>query len=314
MSTSTPTSPFARTFVPLMQREWLQHRFGWALMALVPLGLALIVSVVGRAEFGEGDMPQMPDRLPLLLAVIPVLAGTGLMLVIALVTAFIALAGLARRDHADRSVEFWLSLPVPHAAALGVPMVVHALLMPLAAMCLGWLGGQLVGVLLVGRVIGLSALAEVPWAAATAATLSMLLRFAAGLPLALLWALPLVLPLMLLNAWFKRWGWAVLVVGMGLLTLIGQLTTGQRWLLEVSGELLRRAGLSLMGAGGTPLGLSKGNEGIEALLGMPAMALNDFGAALAALASAMFLAAMAFSALCFWLLLHWRQTSAGRAD
>lgn len=312
---STPlASPFARTLVPLMQREWLQHRFGWALMALIPLGLALLVSAVGHVEFGDGDTPPMPERLPLLLAVIPVVAGTALMLVIALVTAFIAMAGLARRDHADRSVEFWLSLPVPHAAALGVPMAVHALVMPVAAMCLGWLGGQLIGVLLVGRVVGLSALADVPWGPATAATLAMLLRFIAGLPMALLWAAPIVLTLVLLGAWFKRWGWVVLIVGTGLLTLLGQLTTGQRWLLEIGGELLRRAGLSLMGAGGAQLTIGKGGEGIEALLSLPAMAAKDFGAALAALASPLFVAALAFSAACFWLLLRWRQNAAGRVD
>jgi hypothetical protein len=312
-SPSTP-APFVRALAPLIQREWLQHRFGWALMALVPLGLALVVSAVGRVEFGESGVPPMPDRLPLLLAVIPVLAGTALMLVIALVTAFIAMAGLARRDHADRSVEFWLSLPVPHAAALGVPIAVHALLMPAVAMCLGWLGGQLIGVLLVGRVAGLAALAEVPWGPASAATLAILLRLLAGLPLAVLWVLPIVLLLVLLNAWFKRWGWVVLIVGTGLVALLGQLTSGQRWLLEVAGEWALRAGLSLMGAGGGRLTFSKGSEDLATLLELPAMALRDFGAALAALASPLFVGALAFSALCFVLLVRWRQQSAGHAD
>jgi hypothetical protein len=26
--------------IPLMQREWLQHRLAWALLMLIPLGLA----------------------------------------------------------------------------------------------------------------------------------------------------------------------------------------------------------------------------------------------------------------------------------
>jgi hypothetical protein len=297
-----------------MQREWLQHRFGWALMALIPLGLALVFSAVGQVEFGEGDVPPMPERLPLLLAVIPVLGGTVLMLVIALVTAFIATAGLARRDHADRSVDFWLSLPVPHAAALGVPMAVHALLMPAAAMALGWLGGQLIGLLLVGRVIGFSALAEVPWGPATVATLSMLGRLIAGLPLALLWVLPIVLLLVLLNAWFKRWGWVVLIVGTGLVTLLEQLTFGRRWLLDIGNQLLQRAGLSLMGAGGGQVAFTKNSDDMRTLLELPAMALKDFGAALAALASPLFVGALALSALCFVLLVRWRQQSAGRAD
>jgi hypothetical protein len=29
-----------KNLLPLMQREWLQHRFAWAMLVLVPLALA----------------------------------------------------------------------------------------------------------------------------------------------------------------------------------------------------------------------------------------------------------------------------------
>jgi hypothetical protein len=158
-------------------------------------------------------------------------------------------------------------------------------------------------------------LAEVPWAATLTASVTMLLRFALGLPLAVLWSLPIILLLVLLNAWFKRWGWVVLIVGLGLLSLVDQLTFGQRWLLATAGELMRRAGLSLAGASGQA-GLHIGPDGNapEALWLLPGIALNDFGAAVAALASPLFLGGLLFSAAMFALLVRWRSRGGGRAD
>jgi ABC-2 type transport system permease protein len=305
--------PYTRALRPLLLREWIQHRFAWALLALIPLGLAALTAAVGHVEFGDEEL-QMPQKLPLLLAVIPAIAGTALMLVIALVTAFVQIVGLARRDHADRSIEYWLSLPVPHAAALGVPLLVHMILMPAAALLVGWLGGQLVGALLVGRVIGLQALADLPWADMLAATSALFLRFAAGLPIAALWAAPLIMLLVLLNAWFKRWGFVVLIVGLGLLSLFEQITIGQRWLLTTAAELLRRAGLSLIGAGGESVVFGKGADDAEALTRLPRLAAMDFAAALQALASPLFVGGLVFSVACFALVLHWRRFGAGRGD
>ncbi|MBI5717576.1 MAG: hypothetical protein HZC37_07810 [Burkholderiales bacterium] len=303
---------WTRTFFPLMQREWLQYRFGWTLLALIPLGLALLLVGVGRFEFDEG-VAARPDVLPVMLALIPGAIGAVLMLLVALVTGIISATGLPRRDHGDRSQEFWLSLPVSHTAAFGVPLLAHLLLLPAAAVALGGVAGQLIGSLLVGRVAGLSALAEVPWGATLAATATLVLRLLAGLPLAVLWVLPLVLLVMLLNAWFKRWGWVVLVVGLGLMSLVDQLTLGQRWLLETMGRMLRRAAQSLMGAGGAGITIDRG-AGVDTLLGLPAVAARDFGAAVAALGSPLFAGGLLFAAGCFALLTRWRQNSSGRGD
>lgn len=300
-----------RTLVPLMQREWLQYRFGWILLALIPLGLAVLMVAIGQFEFDQAESAK--PNLPLLLSVIPAVIAPVAMLWIALITGLISVAGIARRDHGDRSNEFWLSLPIPHAAALGVPVIVHLLLLPAAAMLLGSLAGQLMGVMLVGRVAGAAALAEVPWTASLSVTSTLALRFLGGLPLAVLWALPVVLLIALMNAWFRRWGWVVLAVGLGLLSLFDQLTFGQRWLLEILGQILRRAGQSFMGAGGVNISVG-GTDGVGALLELPALAFNDFVAAVAALASPLFLGGLLFAAGCFALLVRWRRDSSGRSD
>jgi len=301
-----------RTFLPLMQREWLQYRFGWMLLAAIPLGLALLTVSVAQFDFDEGIVAK-PQSLALLLSAMPALIGPVLMLWVAVVTGVINIAGLARRDHADRSNEFWLSLPVPHSAALGTPMLVHLVLLPAVAAVVGWLAGQFLAVLLVGRLVGASALAEVQWSATLAATATLTVRFLAGLPLAVLWALPVVLLVTLLNAWFRRWGWVVLAVGVGLITLFDQIAFGQRRLLDVLRQIFGRAGQAFMGAGGVGLDISP-DSGLDALARFPAIAVRDFGAAVSALASPLFLGGVLFSAGCFALLVRWRQNSSGRAD
>ncbi|MCW5634125.1 MAG: hypothetical protein KIT17_12390 [Rubrivivax sp.] len=305
-----------RTVATLVQREWLQHRFAWALMAIVPLGLAFLFVSVGRIEFDGADATP-PGQLALMLAAVPAAAGMALLLAIAAIAGLFTVAVLARRDHGDRSVQFWLSLPVPHSAALGVPLVVHMVVVPAAAMLVGWLGGQALGALLVGRIAGLAALAEVPWTVLLPATATMTLRFLAGLPLAVLWVLPLVLLLTLMYAWFRRWGWVILVAGIGLQGLLDELSFGQRWLLSTAGDLLRHAGLALAGASKAGLSFQDGDEAaavVQAMQALPAMALRDFGAALADLASPLFVGGLLFSAGCFALLLRWRQREAGASS
>ena len=48
-------------------------------------------------------------------------ATTALLLSVMSLASAVILAGVARRDHADRSIEFWLSLPVGHGASLAAP-------------------------------------------------------------------------------------------------------------------------------------------------------------------------------------------------
>lgn len=299
-------------YLSLLQREWLQHRFGWSLAAGIPLALGLLVVAFGSFEASE--MPPDPDQIRAIAAFASIGGTTVLLFVIACITSLIFMAGLARRDHGDRSIEFWLALPTGHTPSLAVPLAVHLLVVPAAALVLGWLAGQAVCLVLVGRMGGLAQWVALPWAELLQATLVLLLRFLAGLPLAVLWVLPLVLLLVLMNAWFKRWGWVVLALAVLALNLIDLFTTGQRWLLETAVQLVQRGGLALIGAGGSGLSIGMGEEPASALGRMPALAWQDFLAALGGLVSPLFAGAMVASALGFWLLLRWRAGGAGLSD
>jgi hypothetical protein len=303
-----------RTYLALLRREWLQHRLGWSLALALPYALVLLVAAFAQVHVDAEQMPARAADLGTLAALAAMTGTTLVVFIIGAVTSLIIVSGLARRDHADRSVEFWLSLPVGHGASLGVPLFTHLMLVPAAAIVIGWLGGQLLSLLVVGRMAGVDAWLALPWPQLLAASLALAARLLAGLPLAVLWVLPIVLVLVLLGAWFKRWGWIVLVVGLGLLSLLGQLTIGPRWIVDSVGVLLRRAGQALLGAGGRPLTIGRGSEGLEVLRSLPGLAWRDFTAALGALPSPWLLGGLIVAAGCFWLLVRWRERGAGIGD
>ncbi|MBX3635920.1 MAG: hypothetical protein KF683_11140 [Rubrivivax sp.] len=294
--------------LPLMQREWLQHRFAWALLALVPLGLALVVasfasvSVDGATLVEAGEM-----RLAPALALGSMVASTALLFVILWVASLILISGLARRDHGDRSIEFWMSLPVGHGTSLAVPLLVHLLLVPAAALGTGLLGGWLLSLVLVGRFVGLGEWFTLPWGVLLGAALAVLARLLAGLLLATLWIAPLVMLLILANAWFRRWGLVVLVVGIGIGGFVMDRAFGQPIVTDLVRDLLVNAGRALAGAGGGGMVIGRGEE-VDLVLGqVPGWAWHDFVAALRALVSPLLLGGLLFAGACFALLVDWRR-------
>ena len=299
---------------PLMQREWLQHRFAWALLALVPLALALVLVSFGQIEFDDGEADRIGTDLPAVMTLVAVAVCTVSAFVVFWVTSVIIATGLARRDHGDRSIEFWLSLPVGHVPSLAVPMLVHLVLVPAAALALGLLAGHGLAMVLVARFAGLSAWFGLPWADLFAATLALGLRLLAGLPLATLWLAPVILMAMLARAWIGRWGLPVLGLVLGLGGLLADRALGQPLLLPWLGHLIQQAVQAMAGAGEVSFTARGADEALAALRGLPGLALQDLGAALGALLSPAMAVGLVVSAVCFALLVDWRQRGSKAAD
>ena len=298
--------------IPLMQREWLQHRFGWLLLAVVPLGLALLLTAFGQVQF-ETDAARGPADVPPALLALACMAGSAAVLfVIAWFASLIIVSGMARRDHGDRSIEFWLSLPTTHSASLVAPLLVHLLLVPAAALLVGLAGGGLLSLVLVGRVLGVAAWFGLPWLDLLWAAFSLTARLLVGLPLATLWLAPLILLVVLLAAWFKRWAWVILGVGLGLGGQLLDRLFGQPLMSQITLGLLRHAGKAMVSAE-NGLTIGPRDNPVDALRGLPAWAMHDFGFALRDLASPLLLGGLLFAAGCFALLVHWRQRGAGAA-
>ena len=299
---------------PLMQREWLQHRFAWALLALVPLALALVLVSFGQIEFDDGEADRIGTALPAVMTLVAVAVCTVSAFVVFWVTSVIIATGLARRDHGDRSIEFWLSLPVGHVPSLAVPMLVHLVLVPAAALALGLLAGHGLAMVLVARFAGLSAWFGLPWADLFAATLALGLRLLAGLPLATLWLAPVILMAMLARAWIGRWGLPVLGLVLGLGGLLADRALGQPLLPPWLGHLMQQAVQAMAGAGEVSFTARGADEALAALRGLPGLALQDLGAALGALLSPAMAVGLVVSAVCFALLVDWRQRGSKAAD
>jgi hypothetical protein len=299
-------------FVPLMQREWIQHRFGWALLASIPLLLALLLVGVGQIQLDEDTLVQAGTALPAMLGMVAIAGTTAVMFLIAWVSSLIIVSSLARRDHADRSIEFWLSLPAGHAESLAVPMFVHLIVVPAVALGVGLLGGYAISLVLVARLVGADAWFALPWLHIVPASLALALRLLAGLPLATLWLAPLILLVVLTTAWFRRWGWVVLTVGLGVGGWLLKTVFGQPLLSQVTAALLNNAATSLISVDPETKinGLLRGSDGPGQI---PAWALHNFGIALHDLASPLLLGGLIVAAGCFALLVQWRQKGAGGA-
>jgi ABC-2 type transport system permease protein len=313
MTTANPTAaPLAarlRRLQPLFLREWLQHRFGWAMIVLIPFGLAVLVTSLGRFNVETDDVPhQVP---PVVLAFVTQMGAATVTTLLLVVTSLIFVGGLARRDHGDRSVEYWLSLPTGHSASFGVPLVVHLLLVPIGGLLVGLAAGVLLSFVVVTRMAGAEAWFGLPWGGLLLAMLAFVGRMAAGLPLALLWVLPFVLLLVLLNAWFRRWGLIVLAAGAVGLAVLEQYTPLR--LSPLLAELWRNAGLSLISGDDLTIDGRNAADMVQTLKSFPALAWSDYAAALGRLISPLLLGGLLVSAGLFALLVDWRRRGAGTA-
>lgn len=300
-----------KNLIPLMQREWLQHRFAWALLVLVPLALALVALSVGTIELDASVASQAPPQMALLVGLMSMLiTACVLFLLLGVTSVFIAI-GTPRRDHADRSVEFWLSLPTGHGESLAAPLLVHLLLVPAAALLTGMAAGLLVSLITVGRLAGLGEWFGLPWGSLLTAMVALTGRVILGLPMAMLWLSPLVLAAMLANAYFKRWGLPVLVTALSLTGAVLQQVFGQPFLSQTLAKIMSGAGRSLMGASGSAFTVTPEHQPDVALSQVPGWAVSDFGHAVQGLASPVLVGALLLSAALFYGLVHWRRRGAG---
>ncbi len=296
--------------IPLMRREWLQHRFVWAMLMLVPLGLAVMLLSFGQVEMGDAMAERPPEDVAAVMGGMSIVITAAILFLLVWITSVFVTSGLARRDHGDRSVEFWLSLPTGHAESYAAPLLVHLLLAPAVALVVGLLGGYALSLLVVTRFLSLSEWLSLPWGQIIAATVALTGRVLAGLPLATLWLSPLIMLAVLCNALFKRWGLPVLAVGLGLGSVVLKYVFGQPVLGEVLGRLGSEAATALLGASQrTPTGDRP--SALEVLNALPGWAANDFGAALSAAASPAMLGALAVAAGLFAALVYWRRQGAG---
>jgi hypothetical protein len=297
--------------VPLMQREWIQHRFGWFLLTAVPLSLSLLLLAFAHNAVTDSEL-GVAGTLPAMMAAAAIAGTSALMFALSWMSSLIIVTGLGRRDHADRSIDFWLSVPVSHSASLGVPLFVHLIIVPAAAIAVGLLGGGVISALLVSRFGGgFEAWLGVPWAQVLPASLAMALRLLAGLPLATLWLAPLVLLIVLTTAWFKRWGWVVLAVGLGFGGFLLKQVFGQPLLSEVTTRLLQHAARALVNGRQGGFNFDNASQATQVLAAIPTWALHDFGAAVQDLASPLLVGGLLFAAACFALLVQWRRRGAG---
>jgi hypothetical protein len=290
----------------LARREWIQHRFGWALLVLAPLALTVLAVSFTPAEIKLEEDLQLREMLPTMLTGIALVGGGLGLLFLLMLASLIFMMGLPRRDDADRSVEFWLSMPVSHGASLGVPMAVHLLLVPMAAVLAGLACGGLVSLLIVARTTGIADWINQPWGLLLPAIAASAGRLLIGIPLAMAWLLPLVLLLMLFVAVFKRWGLPALVVAQIGLNFMAERLGAGPVVIDRLLFIAHRAGTALIGSG-DGVTINSDQDVTSLLEAMPGLAWRGSVEALAGSATLPMLAGLAVSALLFTALIEWRR-------
>lgn len=227
-----------RTFETLLRREWMQHHRGWFWLMVVPLALLLLAVTFGQVQVGAHD--------PALRLLALSFVGCALLcVVLALAAVALQAPGLARRDVQDRSIEFWLSLPVGHGQALSATVLMHFWIFPLMALGAGLVGGLVLAPLVVLRGYGGEALAALPWGQVAALLPLAVARLAVGLALGMVWMAPLLMAGMAAAAWLKGWGVPALAAVVGLGGALLRELYGQEWLLAAVSGLFERGAAAI---------------------------------------------------------------------
>ena len=303
-------------FLTLMRREWMQHRIGWLLVMLAPSVLLLALGLVDggiQVDINSGSvkLPPLAQAPALVQTGFLVLAVTGVTLALALLSLGFQAPGLAWRDQQDRSIEFWNSLPVGHAKAVGAMLVAQALLMPMLAIVVGLAGGLLASAVAIVTTHGPMAWLGLPWGQLVLVACLLLLRMAVAVVVAMAWLSPLLLLTMAASAWLRRWGVPVVAA----LTLAGTLMLDKRLPEPLIGPALWRPTSEALHAllyfdAVRDVQVRQVQDVVDLLPGLPQRLLNDLPVMLGSLASPAFVAALAGGALGFALLVLRRQRGA----
>lgn len=305
-------------FKTLLTREWMQHRRGFLIVMLAPGLLLLAAAMFGQMQINlqndaDAQVRQVPEP-----GLMTALALTGLAIgtmALAWLSALFQAPGLARRDQQDRSIDFWLSLPIGHSQALGSMLLVHLVLLPWAALAIGLGAGVVISAVMVIKAWGLGAWLALPWGSLLAVSALVLARVALGLVLCTLWLSPLILLTMAASAWLKRWGVPVV---MAIVFGGGQLAErlyGSRLVWDALAALLAQAGQALIAADraghARTIRIGPTTQLGDLLPTLPAWLLHDAALALQALASPAFVAAALGGIAGFGLLVLHRARAAG---
>jgi hypothetical protein len=298
-------------FGTLMQREWMQHRTGWLVVMGLPVLIFMVAGIFGTVDIDLHDTDGNPPPLAMALGAIAGVAA--LALVFSWFAALLQTPGLARRDVQDRSIEFWLSLPIAHWQSLAATLLMHLLVVPWTALLVGLAGGLIVSLPLVIKMFGAAAWFTLPWHTIALVSVAIGLRLMAGVLLATLWMSPLILGTMAASAWLKRWGVPAVIGSVAFAGLVLDKAYGNPIVWQVLGTLGDQAGRALIAADRTPgqgFVVDKASDLDPLLQSLPGWALHDLGQALLALASPAFVLALAGGAAGFALLWLRRQRGA----
>ncbi|PND38493.1 hypothetical protein C1O66_13825 [Paucibacter aquatile] len=298
------TQHFQTRFKTLLQREWMQHHKGWLIAMLALPLIALLALPFGGVQIGEAkDLPPTESVGAIMAATM--LAVWGITL---LMTGF-SLPGLARRDHQDRSIEFWLSLPASHSESLIATLFMHTIFVLVLALGVGLCVGVVMALAITLKLGGFVVWTQVSWYQLVLPALAVLARMVLGTVLFTLWMAPIFMSFMVAAAWLKRWGVPAVVTAVVTVGVILHKVYLNPIVWTLLAEQVQGAGSAFFDA----MHLIGEEEAAKIEIRGVADVLNwagqDAAAALAQTASPHFVGGLVVAAICFGLLILHRRNS-----
>ncbi|OYU26578.1 MAG: hypothetical protein CFE41_15370 [Burkholderiales bacterium PBB2] len=299
------TPHFQTRFKTLLQREWMQHHKGWLLAMLALPVIALLALPFGGVQIGEAkDLPPTESVGAIMAATMLAVWG-----ITVLMTSF-SLPGLARRDHQDRSIEFWLSLPASHSESLIATLFMHTIFVLVLALGVGLISGVVMALAITLKLGGFAVWTQVSWYQLVLPALAVMGRLALGSVLFTLWIAPLFMVFMVAAAWLKRWGVPAVITAVVATGVTLHKVYQNPIVWNLLAEQLKGAGsaffdaMHMIGEGEPSVRLEV--RGVSDVL---SWAGHDAAAALAQTASPHFVGGLVVTAICFGLLILHRRNS-----
>lgn len=298
------TQHFQTRFKTLLQREWMQHHKGWLIAMLALPVIALLALPFGGVQIGEArDLPPT-EGVGAIMAT-TMLAVWGITL---LMTGF-SLPGLARRDHQDRSIEFWLSLPASHSESLIATLFMHTIFVLVLALGVGLCVGVVMALAITLKLGGFVVWTQVSWYQLVLPALAVLARMVLGTVLFTLWMAPIFMSFMVAAAWLKRWGVPAVVTAVVATGVTLQKVYHNPIVWTLLGEQVQGAGSAFFDAMHLIGEEESAKIEIRGVADVLSWAGQDAAAALAQTASTHFLLGLVLAGICFGLLILHRRNS-----
>jgi hypothetical protein len=191
-----------KQFSAILLREWIQNRWGWSIVGLIPISIPISLWVFGSIGTNVGlTKPSTQGGWFAILSL-----GTAYVsLILALIAVVSQLSRRTIQDSHGPAAAFWRSFPVPRPLFAAANILMHLFVFPCFALLIGLCAGTAIALIAVPSAFSLTLPLGTDAAGAGLLVATGACRLVIGVFIGGLWALPFIATVMLAAVWVKGW-------------------------------------------------------------------------------------------------------------